>query len=163
MQTGLAVTGDGGVPVFHRAYDGGAGEVAQVAGAMRALRRLAGPRRLLLVGDSKLVSYANLRDIMAAEVDFIAPASKTYVGAAVLAGLDPQAGTPVDYLAERDAGKPPARRGSYRVVEDTMTITGKRTTDPVIRVRRVFVWSSARAGAAATARARKLERATGDL
>jgi Domain of unknown function (DUF4277) len=163
VQTGLAVCGDGGVPVFHRAYDGGAGEVAQVAGAMRALRELAGPRRLLLVGDSKLVSYANLRDIMAAGVDFIAPASKTYVPAAVLAALDVQVAVPVDYLAERDAGKDPARRGSYRVVEDTMTIAGRRKRDPVLRVRRVFVWSSARAGAAATARARKLERATGDL
>jgi hypothetical protein len=65
------------VPVFHRADDGGAGEVAQVAGAMRALGRLAGPGRFLLVGDSKVVSYANLRDLMAAGVDFIAPASKT--------------------------------------------------------------------------------------
>jgi hypothetical protein len=69
----------------------------------------------------------------------------------------------VDYLAERDAGKPPTQRGSYRVVEDTITITGKRATDPVLRVRRVFVWSSARAGAAATARARKLDRAREDL
>jgi transposase len=163
VQTGLAVSGDGGVPVFHRAYDGGAGEVAQVAGAMRALRRLAGPRRFLLVGDSKLVSYANLRDIMAAGVDFIAPASKTYVPAEVLAALDVQAAVPVDYLAERDAGKPPEQRGRYRVVEDTMTIAGKRKADPVLRVRRVFVWSSARAGAAATARARKLDRARGDL
>jgi transposase len=163
VQTGLAVTGDGGVPVFHRAYDGGAGEVAQVAGAMRALRKLAGPRRFLVVGDSKLVSYANLRGIMAAGVDFIAPASKTYVSAEALAALDVQAAAPVDYLAERDQGKPPDQRGSYRVVEDTMTITGKRTTDPVLEVRRVFVWSSARAQAAATARARKLERATGDL
>jgi hypothetical protein len=127
VQTGLAVSGDGGVPVFHRAYHGGAGEVAQVAGAMRALRKLAAERRFLLVGDSKLVSYANLRDIMAAEVDFIAPASKTYVAAEVLAALDPQAATPVDYLAERDAGKPPEQRGSYRVAEDTMTITGKPT------------------------------------
>jgi len=59
VQTGLGVTGDGGVPVFHRAYDGGAGEVAQVAEAMRALRELAGERHFLLVGDSKLVSYAN--------------------------------------------------------------------------------------------------------
>jgi transposase len=159
----LAVSGEGGVPVFHRVYDGGAGEVAQVAGAMRALRELARPRRLLLVGDSKLVSYANLRDLLAAEVDFIAPASKTFVPAGVLAGLDPAAATPVDYLAERDQGKPPGQRGSYRVVEDTMTIAGKRKRDPVLRVRRVFVWSSARAGAAATARARKLERATGDL
>jgi transposase len=163
VQTGLGVSGDGGVPVFHRAYDGGAGEVAQVAGAMRALRQLAAERRFLLVGDSKLVSYANLRDIMAAEVDFIAPASKTYVPAEVLARLDLGAATPVDYLAERDAGKPPDQRGSYRVVEDTMTIAGKRIRDPVLRLRRIFVWSSARAGAAATARARKLERATDDL
>ena len=163
VQTGLAVSGDGGVPVFHRAYDGGAGEVAQVAGAMRALRKLAGPRRFLVVGDSKLVSYANLRDLMAAGVDFIAPASKTYVPAEVLARLDLAAATPVDYLAERDAGKPPEQRGSYRVLEDTMTIAGKRQADPVLRLRRVFVWSSARADAAATARARKLERARGDL
>jgi transposase len=163
VQTGLGVSGDGGVPVFHRAYDGGAGEVAQVAGAMRALRQLAGPRRLLLVGDSKLVSYANLRAIMAAGVDFIAPASKTYVGAGVLAGLEVAAATPVDYVAERDQGKPAAQRGSYRVIQDTMTLVGKRKADPVLRVRRVLVWSSARAQAAATARARKLERATGDL
>jgi len=163
VQTGLGVSGDGGVPVFHRAYDGGAGEVAQVAGAMRALRKLAGERRLLLVGDSKLVSYANLRDIMAAEVDFIAPASKTYVPAEVLAGLEVAAATSVDYVAERDQGKPAEQRGSYRVVEDTMTIAGKRKADPVLKVRRVFVWSSARAQAAATARARKLDRARDDL
>jgi hypothetical protein len=141
VQTGLAVSGDGGVPVFHRAYDGGAGEVAQVAGAMRALRQLAGPRRFLVVGDSKLVSYANLRDIMTAEVDVIAPASKTYVPAQVLAALDIQAAAPVDYLSERDHGKPPDQRGSYRVVEDTMTIAGKRTTDPELRLRRLLVWS----------------------
>ena len=55
-QTGLAVSGDGGVPVWHRAYDGGAGEVAQVVGAMEALKELAGEQRVLLVGDSKLVS-----------------------------------------------------------------------------------------------------------
>ena len=163
VQTGLAVTGDGGVPIFHRGYDGGAGEVVQVAGAMRALRKLAGERRFLLVGDSKLVSYANLRDLLAAKVDFIAPASKTYVPAEVLAGLEPQAAAPVDYIAERDQGKPPEQRGSYRVLEDTMTITGRRKRDPVLRLRRVFVWSSARAGAAATARARKLDRARDDL
>jgi transposase len=163
VQTGLGVSGDGGVPVFHRAYDGGAGEVAQVAGALRALRALAGERRLLLVGDSKLVSYANLRDILAAGVDFIAPASKTYLPAEVLADLDVAAATPVDYVAERDRSKPPAQRGRYRVLEDTMPIAGRRKADPVLRLRRVLVWSSARAGAAATARARKLERATGDL
>jgi hypothetical protein len=106
---------------------------------MRALRELAGERRFLLVGDSKLVSYANLGDLLAAGVDFIAPASKTYVGAEVLAGLDVAAATPVDYVAERDQSKDPAQRGRYRVVEDTMTIAGRRTTDPVLRLRRVLV------------------------
>jgi transposase len=163
VQTGLAVSGDGGVPVWHRAYDGGAGEVAQVAGAMRTLAELAGERRFLLVGDSKLISYANLGAIMAAKVDFIAPASKTYVPAKVLAALDPAVATPVDYLAERDAGRPPAQRGSYRVLEDTMTLAGPRKRDPVLHLRRVFVWSSTRAAAAATARAKKLERARDDL
>ena len=56
------MTGDGAVPVFHRAYDGGAGEVAQVVGGdAGACGELAAPRRFLLVGDSKLISYGNMR------------------------------------------------------------------------------------------------------
>jgi hypothetical protein len=165
VQTGLAVSGDpdGGVPILHRAYDGGAGEVAQVIGAMTALKKLAGPRRLLLVGDSKLVSYPNLAAMLKAEVGFIAPASKTYVLAATFAALDPHAATPVDYVAARDAGKPPGRRASDRVIEDTMPLAGKAKRDPVLSLRRVLVWSSARAQAAQTNRARKLERARDDL
>jgi hypothetical protein len=165
VQTGLAVTGDqaGGVPVFHRAYDGGAGEVAQVIAAMQALQRLASPKRFLLVGDSKLVSYPNLGAMIAAGVGFIAPASKTYVPAATFAALDPAAATPVDYIAARDQGKPSQQRGSYRVWEDTMTLAGKAKRDPVLSLRRVLVWSQARATAAATNRARKLDRARDEL
>ena len=111
IQAGLMVTGDGAVPVFHRAYSGGAGEVGQVTAAMRACRELAAPRRFLLVGDSKLVSYANLRDMIEAGVEFIAPASKTYVSAAELAALDRAAATEVDYVAQRDARSHP-RRGA---------------------------------------------------
>ena len=44
IQTGLAVSGDGGIPVFHHAYDGGAAEVSRVVGAMTALKTIAGPR-----------------------------------------------------------------------------------------------------------------------
>lgn len=163
IQTGLAVTADSAVPVFHRGYDGGAGEVAQVVGAMTALKAMATPRRFLLVGDSKLVSYTNLRAMIEAKVEFIAPASKTYVDAATLAGLDMAAATEVDYVAERDAGKPAAARGSWRVCEDTITIAGRRKRDPLLHLRRVFVWSSARQAAAATARAKKLDRARDDL
>jgi transposase len=163
IQAGLAATADGGIPVFHRAYDGGAGEVAQVVGAMTALKKIAGPRDFLLIGDSKLVSYNNVSAMTGAGVGFIAPASKTYIGAEQLAALDLSAATVVDYTAQRDTGKPATERGTWRVIEDTMILTGKRKKDPAHTLRRVFVHSTARAGAAATARAKKLDRARDDL
>jgi transposase len=124
VQTGVAVAGDGGVPIVHRAFDGGAGEVSQVVGAMTALQKIAGPRQFLLVGDSKLISYGNVRDMIAAGVAFIAPASKTYVAARVLAALDLDTAIEVDYVAERDRDKPTDARGRWRVIEDTMAIAG---------------------------------------
>lgn len=163
VQTGLAVTADGGIPVWHRAYDGGAGEITQVVPAMEALSKIADERRFLMIGDSKLVSYPNLAAIIRAKVSFIAPASKTYVSAAVLAACDIDAADRVDYIAERDVNKTEDERGSYRVREDTMILTGKNKTEPDLTLRRVFVWSSARAAAAVNARAKKLERASGDL
>jgi transposase len=163
VQTGLAVSGDGGVPVWHRAFDGGAGEVAQVVGAMEGLKELAGTRKVLLVGDSKLISRGNIQAMNTARVAFIAPAGKTYLPAAQLRALEPAAASPVDYLAERDQDLPPGRRGSYRVVEGGITLKAKRKTEPDLAVRCVFVWSSARAQAAATSRAKKLDRARADL
>ena len=163
VQTGLAVTGDGGIPIFHRAFDGRAGEVNQVVGAMESLRSMCAERRFLLVGDSKLVSYDNLAQMASAGVSFIAPASKSYVGADVLAACDFDAAAPVDYVAARDADKPPERRGTYRVIEDRWAMSPKAKRDPTLELRRVFVWSSADADATATARAKKLTRATEDL
>lgn len=163
IQTGIAVSGDGGVPVFGRALDGGAGEVAQVVPAMQALQRLAGPTRMLMIGDSKLVSYANLAAMTTAKVGFIAPASKNYVSVEVLAAQQLADAVQVDYVAARDAGKDPAQRGRWHVREDVTSLTGPRKRDPVLALRRVFVHSSARAQAAVTARAKKLDRARDDL
>jgi transposase len=163
IQAGIASAADGAVPVFFAPYSGGAGEVSQVVGAMEALRRLAGPRRFLLVGDSKLLSYPNIAAMTGAKVTFLAPASKSFVSAEVLAGCDYDAARPVRYVADRDLHRPADQRGRYRVLEDTMTITGPRKSDPAITMRRVFVHSSARAGAAEHARTKKLDRARGDL
>ena len=163
IQTGFGVTADGALPIFHRVFDGGAGEIAQVVPAMQALHSIAGERRFLMIGDSKLVSYDNLAALSAANVTFIAPAGKTYVPTTVLAARDLTAAASMDYIAGRDRGKGPTERGSWRVSEDTMTLVGKRKTDPVLLLRRVFVWSSARAGAARVARDKKLDRARNDL
>ena len=164
IQAGVATSADGSVPVFWRPYDGGAAEVSQVVGTMQALRKLAGPRRFLLVGDSKLLSYPNIAAMtQAADVTFLAPASKAFVPAAVLAGCDYDTATPVGFVAARDAHRPDDERGHYRVLENTMTITGPRTRDPAIILRRVFVHSSVRARAAEHARTKNLERARDDL
>ncbi len=164
VQTGLAVTGDGGIPVFHRAFDGKAGEVNQVIGAMEALKAMAAERKFLLVGDSKLVSYANLAAMVAAEVTFVAPASKLYVTAETLAACDITRAVEAGFVPERASRTAKsAEPASYRVYEDKMVIAGPRKADPVVGVRRVFVWSSGNATAAVTNRARKLERAATDL
>ena len=130
IQAGLAVAADGGIPVFHHAYDGGAGEVAQVTGAMTALKKIAGPRTFLLVGDSKLISWANATAMAAGQVAFIAPLAASRVPAGLFAARPAGAGTEVDHVAARDAGKPAAARGTYRVAEDDggMDIRGPRKT-----------------------------------
>jgi transposase len=165
IQTGLAVAADGGIPVFHHAYGGGAGEVAQVTGAMTALKKIAEPRSFLLVGDSKLISYANAAAMAAGQVTFIAPLAASRVPAGLFAALPPGTGTKVDYTAARDAGKPAAARGTYRVLEDRdgMDIRGPRKNDPVVHLRRILVYSSANATGQAKARALKLAKAAGEL
>src|SRR6266516_1343227 len=163
IQAGIAVSADGGIPVFHRAFDGGAGEVAQVVDTMNQLKTLAGPRTFLMVGDSQLVSYNNVTAMIDAQVMFIAPLAASRVPVGLFAGLDPGAATIVDYIAERDEGKPVWERGSYRVCEDAMDLAGRRKKDPIHRLRRILVYSSANAAAAAKARALKLARARTDL
>lgn len=116
-----------------------------------------------MVGNSKLVSYANLAAMIKAEVDFIALASKSYLGADILAAFDLNDAIEADYVAESDADKLEPERGSYRVFEDTTVIRGRKTSEPDVALHRVVVWSSARAVAAAKAREKKLERVRGDL
>jgi hypothetical protein len=84
---------------------------------MQVLQELAGQQRFLLVRDSKLISRGNVLAMNQAELRFVAPAGKSYVPAQLLSPLDREAAIPVEYLAERDLGKPPEERGSYRVLE----------------------------------------------
>lgn len=166
IQAGIAAAGDGGIPLYHRAYSGGAAEVSQVTGAMTALKKIAGARTFLLIGDSKLISYDNVAAIAKARCTFLAPASKTYVKAAELAACRLDQATEVGYVAGRDAGKRPDQIGRWYVLDDTAPFeirNSKRKSDPPIRLRRIFVHSTARAQGAAASRAKKLARATDDL
>ena len=169
IQAGIAAAGDGGIPVYARAYSGGDAEISQVTGAMTALQKIAGAKKFLLVGDSKLISYNNVAAIGTAGCTFLAPASKLYVKAAELAACDLGKATEVAYVAARDEHKKitsPGQLGRWHVLEDDQPFAirnSKRKSDPPIRLRRIFVHSTARAGAAAASRAKKLARAQDDL
>jgi transposase len=163
IQAGLAVTADGGIPVWHKAYDGGANEVAQVVEAMNELRKMAKPPRQLLVGDSKLISHDNVTAMTTAGVTFIAPLAAARVPAGLFAGLDKTKATPVGYVAHRDVNKPVDQVGTYVVLEDTMTLTGRKKSDPIHQVRRILVHSSANAVGQSKNRTKKLARAREDL
>src|SRR6266508_2361980 len=140
IQAGLAVTADGAIPVFARAYDGNAAEISQVTDTMYALQALAASRSFLLVGDSKLISYANVTAMHDAQVTFIAPLAAARV--------------PEERFSDRD---------SYRVCEDTMDLAGPRKKDPVLTLRRILVYSTANATAQAKARQLRHTQARTDL
>jgi transposase len=163
IQAGIAVTADGGIPVFHRAYDGNAAEITQVTGTMHALQALAAPRSFLLVGDCKLISYPNVTAMNTAQVTFVAPLAASRVPDGLFASLDRAQATLVDYVAERDEEKRFFDRDTYRVCEDTMDLAGPRKKDPVLTLRRILVYSTANATAQAKARALKLAQARTDL
>lgn len=163
VQAGLAVSGDGSIPVHSRVFGGGAAEVSQVVGAMKDLWKMAGEQEFLLVADSKLVSYANVGALLAAQVPFIAPVPAAQVKDGFYAALDLDAATVVDWVPEWDAGKDPADREVYRVLEDVHEMAGPRKRDPVLSVRRVLVHSTGNAKGQRAARDKRLTRAAQDL
>ncbi|MDQ0963432.1 transposase [Streptomyces sp. B4I13] len=163
IQTGLAVSADGGIPVLSRVLDGGAAEVSQITGTMNNLRVMAGPKDFLLVGDSKLVSYGNVGALIAAGVDFVAPAPAAKVDDCVYAALDLDEATVVDYVPVRDENTPADKREIYRVLEDVHVLSGPRKRDPQLTVRRILVHSTGNARGQARPREKRLAKAREEL
>ncbi|MGA6160685.1 IS1634 family transposase [Stenotrophomonas sp. NPDC087984] len=165
IQAGLAVSRDGGIPIFHRVYDGGAGEIAQVVDAMKSLRKIADRKDFLLVADSKLVSYPNITALLEAKAAFVAPLPAKQVPTSTYTTLDLECARVVDYVSDRDRerGTPVGRREVYRVLEDVHHLAGPRKRDRVHTLRRILVHSSGNAKGQQAARAKRLAKAAEDL
>jgi hypothetical protein len=163
IQAGLGVSPDGAIPVLAKAISGGENEITQVVSAIKQFQATASLQRFLMVGDSKLVSYDNLTTLAGAQVEFIAPLPASATEPAFFAALDPRAARRVDYSPQRVADRPSMARPDYRVLEDTLTLTGKRKADPPLTVRRILVYSHGNAIAKAKARDKRLGKARGDL
>lgn len=69
----------------------------------------------------------------------------------------------VDWVPERDARKPAGERKVYRVLEDVHTLAGPRKRDPVHRLRRILIHSTAVAAGQSQAREKRLARAREEM
>ncbi len=144
IQTGLAVSGDGGIPVFHRPYSGGAAEVAQVAGAMTALKQIAAaavPAAGRLQAD--LLYERGGDECRGCGVR--RAAGRIAGPGRVVRRAASGAGTAVDYAPARDAGKPPLPRQPPGARRRRDGPARPRKTDPPVHLRRILVYSTANA------------------
>ena len=119
----------------------------------------------MLVGDSKLLSEANRRALLAAGVGYLAPLARTPELDAAFLALPPEALLPLDYVSAREAAKPPAAQATYhgcaRAVEVVVPDAAGGARRP--RLRRLFVRSSEEQAACRRNRARQRERAEAEV
>lgn len=158
-------TDDGAVPLWEQVHDGNTADVATVVETMEALREHARCSDFVLVGDSKLLSEANRRALLAAGVGYLAPLARTPELDAAFLALPPEALLPLDYVSAREAAKPPAAQATYhgcaRAVEVVVPDAAGGARRP--RLQRLFVRSSEEQAACRRNRARQRERAEAEV
>jgi Domain of unknown function (DUF4277)/Transposase DDE domain len=158
-------TDDGAVPIWDQVHDGNTTDVATVIETMQALREQAGCSDFVLVGDSKLLSEANRRALLAAEVGYLAPLARTPELDAAFLAIPPAALRPLDYVSAREATKPPDERTTYRGYARTVEVVvpaadGRERRHPL---QRLFVLSSEEQAAGRRNRARQRDRAEAEI
>ncbi len=158
-------TDDGAVPIWDQAHDGNTTDVATVIETMEALRAHAGCSDFVLVGDSKLLSEANRRALLAAEVGYLAPLARTPELDAAFLAIPPEALRPLDYVSAREAAKPPDERTAYQGYATAFEVAVPDQDGGAWRQRlqRLFVRSSEEQAACRRTRARQRERAETEI
>ena len=158
-------TDDGAVPIWEQVYDGNTTDVTTVIETMEALREHAQCRDFVLLGDSKLLSEANRRALLAAAVGYLAPLPRTADLDASFPAIPAEELAPLAYVSERDRRKPPGERASYLGAERTvpLTLPDGRGGQRAYLLRQLFVVSGEERAACRRNRARQRERAEAEI
>lgn len=156
MQAGFWVSADGAVPVRAQAFDGNQQDVAAVAPALERLDALRqsfrSDERPLVIGDSKLLSAANVAAFTRRRLRFLCPHAKDARLQRRLAALEETEFAALAYAAERHRGGPPR----YYATEAEIEVGGQR-------LRALFCLSLDDQAVARQQRARRLTRAEQEL
>lgn len=152
------VSEDGGMPAWFGLGDGNQADDLTYLKDLRELRaHLPLGEVLVMAGDSKLPSRANLGQLCQWDYQFVATEPWRAARRERLAKLWRRGAqwTGLDYVAEADRHKPPAERGRYECIADTDEVL-----DPVTgqkhHVRRLYIRSSRKAEHAQAKRARQV-------
>jgi Domain of unknown function (DUF4277)/Transposase DDE domain len=159
-------TDDGAVPIWDEPYDGNTTDVATVIDTMRALREHAHCQDFVLIGDSKLLSEANRRALLQAEVGYLAPLARTPDLDAAFLAIPPEELAPLAYVSQQDRLKPVDERATYCGAERPSEVHlpgGQAGSERVYPLRRLFVISSEERAACRRNRARQRERAEAEI
>ena len=162
VRLGHGVTPDGAVPIWQKVHDGNENDVATVVKTMRALIKHARLTDFLMVGDSKLLSNANILAFIRSDLKFLAPAASSKALDAEFLSIPKDQFQQLDYLSERQEKLPPDQRNSYLGCQRLSSII-----DPQIgksyTLRRLFVISSEERAARRKNRSRQMQRAAAEL
>ncbi len=156
LTVSLTVTADGGLPAWYRVADGNADDTRAYLAHLTALREQLHLDQPLVVGDSKLLTQANLLGFCRVGARFIGPVGLTEDERRTLAGLW-ATGVPWHRLDPPPAGAPPTP-GRYWGLERPETLADpERGTSYALR--RLYVHSLDDRRAARHQRAKDLARA----
>jgi transposase len=153
-------TGDGGLPVWFDALDGGTGDSTTYApqfAAFQAHARLAQflpLAEVLLLGDRKMPTEENQLTWLRLGLGFIGPVTMQDHHRQTLRDLlaAGQTWQELPYVAQREADRPPAERTVYQGLGHTVTVTDPDNLPRSWAVRHLYIRSSALAQREATRR-----------
>jgi transposase len=158
----LAASNHTGVPLYVRPHPGSAAELTCLGQAMDELAGLL-PPGLLVVADSALGHWKNLREVDQAGLRFIVPLREsTGYFDRFLTEVGHDQLRPIRYVSRREQHLPTHRRTRYRGALREWEITD-RQTHTVHHFRVAYIWSSEEARSVAEARERAMAKAETDL
>jgi len=113
LRVGEVVTGDGGVPIWHHAYNGNQADVGTVVLQMEALRQHLTLPECLVIGDTKLLSQEVIPKLLGQHLHFLAPLPKSAALDREYLDLAQERFAPLDYVAQSQERLPPEKRTQY--------------------------------------------------
>jgi transposase len=154
IQLGVNVSGDGGVPLGHRALDGNTAESSTHVDNLRELRNKLGTSKFLYIADTKLDTAENLLEIAAGGGEFLCGGAFT-VELQEYFLRNRRKLQPVAYHPKSQEKLPPEERDEYKAFERTVCLRGNANGGKAkLKYRQVFVWSEGKARREAATRER---------